>query len=61
MLQKPFENPKCGVILTGGKGCGKDTLGDFISQWVLGYKYAADYDSNEQWAPHDIDRMNKLL
>ncbi len=62
ILQKPFENPKCGVILTGGKGCGKDTLGDFFSRWVLGYTYAANYDSNQQfWERHDSGRMNKLF
>jgi hypothetical protein len=62
IVQKPFENPKSCLILTGGKGCGKDTLGDFLIEWVFGQMYSKNYDSNEQfWAPHDMGRMNKLF
>jgi hypothetical protein len=62
LLQTPFQNPKCGIILTGGMGCGKDTLGDFLSEFVIGRHLCCNYDSNEQfWAPHDTGRMNKLF
>jgi hypothetical protein len=62
VVQKPFENPKSCLILTGGKGCGKDTLGDFLIEWVFGQLYSKNYDSNDQfWAPHDMGRMNKLF
>jgi len=62
IVQKPFENPKSCLILTGGKGCGKDTLGDFLIEWVFGQIYSINYDSNDQfWAPHDMGRMNKLF
>jgi hypothetical protein len=62
ILQKPFENPKTAVILTGGKGCGKDTYGDFISEWIIGEKYYHNYTSTAQfWEKHDCDRMGKFF
>jgi len=62
LIQKPFENPGTAIILTGGKGCGKDTLGDFISECLLGRSYSHNYTSTRQfWDKHDTDRLNKLF
>jgi len=62
MIQKPFDNPGTAIIFTGAKGCGKDTLGDFIVDWLLGHILAHNYDSTEQyWEKHDTDRENRLF
>lgn len=62
ILQKPFENPLTSIILTGKQGCGKDTLGDFISEWLIGRNYSHNYTSTEQfWDNHDCGRMGKFF
>lgn len=62
MLQKPLENPKVALVLTGLKGCGKDTAIDFLMEFVIGSLYSKNYDSNEQFFDkHDIGRLNKFL
>ena len=62
LLQRPFENPKSAIVLVGEKGCGKDTLGDFLCDYIFGQTLAINYEDNEQfWAPHDSGRLNKLL
>lgn len=62
IIQRPFENPLMAIIMSGGKGCGKDTLGDFFSAWVLGSVYSKNYDSTTQfWDKHDVGRLNKLF
>jgi hypothetical protein len=62
IIQDPFNNSLMAVILSGGKGCGKDTLGDFLSEWVIGKAYSQNYDSTEQyWDKYDCGRMNKLF
>jgi len=62
LVQKPLENPKVALVITGLKGCGKDTLFDFLSQYVVGHKYSRNYDSNEQFFDkHDLGRQNKFL
>jgi hypothetical protein len=62
LLQRPFENSKTCIVLAGGKGCGKDTLGDFIGQHLLGASYFQNYDSTQQfWDKHDMGRFCKLL
>jgi hypothetical protein len=62
ILQKPFENPGTSIILTGKMGCGKDTLGDFISEWLIGRSYSHNYTSTEQfWDKHDCERMGKFF
>jgi phage/plasmid-associated DNA primase len=49
-------------VLAGGKGCGKDTLGDFIGQHLLGASYFQNYDSTQQfWDKHDMGRFCKLF
>jgi hypothetical protein len=62
ILQSPFKNSKACVILTGEKGCGKDTLGDFFSEWVFGREYSQNYTSTQQfWDKHDQGRLNKIF
>jgi len=62
ILQKPLENPKVAVVLTGLKGCGKDTPIDIFMEYVVGSLYSKNYDSNEQFFDkHDLGRLNKFL
>jgi hypothetical protein len=62
LIQRPFENPKTAIFLTGRKGCGKDTLGDFIIQWLVGNTYAHNYESTDQfWDKYDTARENRLF
>lgn len=62
LIQSPFDNPKTALVLTGRKGCGKDTLGDLIQEWVVGDLYCHNYTSTDQfWEKHDCDRLNKLF
>jgi len=62
MIQRPFENPGTAIFFTGAKGCGKDTLGDFLIQWIVGPTLAHNYDSTAQfWEKHDTSRENRVL
>jgi hypothetical protein len=62
MVQRPFQNPGTALIFTGAKGCGKDTLGDFLVQWIVGSALAHNYDSTAQfWEKHDTSRENRIL
>lgn len=62
ILQQPFENPLTSVILSGRKGCGKDTLGDFLQEWIIGDGLCHNYTTTTQfWDNYDCDRMGKFL
>ena len=62
LIQKPFDLPGVALIITGLKGCGKDTLFDFIMQYVIGSSYSHKYASNDQFFDrYDANRMNKFL
>ena len=62
LIQRPFELPGVALIITGTKGCGKDTLFDFIREFVIGNSYSFNYGSNEQFFDrHDANRMNKFF
>lgn len=62
ILQKPLENPKVALVLSGLKGCGKDTPIDIFMEHVVGALYSKNYDSNEQFFDkHDLGRLNKFL
>jgi hypothetical protein len=62
LIQNPFSNSMACVILSGGKGCGKDTLGDYIASHLIGREYSQNYTSTEQfWDKHDVGRLNKLF
>lgn len=62
IVQKPLDNPGVGIVLTGNKGVGKDTLFDFLMKFVLGKISSTNYDSNKQFFDkHDMGRKGKLL
>jgi len=62
LLQKPLENPKVAIVLSGLKGCGKDTPIDIFMEFVVGSLYSKNYDSNDQFFDkHDLGRLNKFL
>ena len=62
ILLKPTELPGVALLVTGGKGCGKDTVFDFFMQYVIGDCYSQNYSCNEQfWEKHNTGRMGKLF
>lgn len=62
LVQKPFDLPGVALIISGLKGCGKDTLFDFLLQFVIGQDYSFNYGSNEQFFDsHDTGRQGKFL
>jgi predicted AAA+ superfamily ATPase len=62
LIQKPFDLPGVALVISGLKGCGKDTLFDFLQQFVIGMDYSFNYGSNEQFFDsHDTGRQSKFL
>jgi len=62
LLNEPFVNPTCGVVMTGCMGGGKDFLGYLIGTHILGSLYYKQYGSNTQfWEKHDVGRQNKFF
>ena len=62
IIQRPYELPGVMLILSGGKGVGKDTLFDFLFAHVFGKKSSHNYTSNGQFfEKHDTGRQGKLL
>lgn len=62
LLQKPCELPGIALILTGEKGVGKDTLGDFLQKFVVGDALSTNYTTNAQFfGTHDMGKINKFL
>jgi len=62
LIQKPFELPGVALIISGDKGCGKDTAFDFIMEYIIGLPYSINYgDNNQFFGTHDIGRINKFL
>jgi len=62
IIQTPYNKTGTCLIFTGAKGCGKDTFGDFIVEWVIGIERAHTYDSTSQfWDKHDISRENRFM
>ncbi len=62
LLQKPQELPGVAIILNGQKGAGKDTLGDFIGEYVIGSRYYQNYQNQAQYFnKHDELKVNKYL
>jgi hypothetical protein len=62
MLQKPYDLPKVSLVFSGAKGCGKDTLFDFLGKWVIGDSY---YHNNTKtssiFEKHSTECMSKVL
>jgi hypothetical protein len=62
LLQKPFELPGVAIIISGEKGCGKDTTFDLVGQYVIGSKHFFNYQSNKQFFDaYDTNRKDKFL
>jgi Family of unknown function (DUF5906) len=62
MVQKPLELPGVAIILNGQKGAGKDTLGDFLGEFVIGLKHYQNYSNQSQYFDkHDESKANKFL
>lgn len=62
LMQKPFDLPGVGLIFTGSKGVGKDTLWDFFMEFVIGQIYSFNYtDTKMFFEKHDTNLMNKFL
>lgn len=62
LLQQPFDLPGVGLIFTGQKGVGKDTLNDFMLGYVVGESHGRNYENSKQFfAPHDTGRRDKFF
>ena len=62
MLQKTEELPGVALIFNGQKGAGKDTLGDFLGEYIIGLKYYHNYSNQLQYFDkHDENKANKVL
>lgn len=63
LIQKPFDITGTGLVLTGVKGCGKDTLFDFFMKYVIGHSYTMNYGCGgaQFFDKHDTGRMNKFV
>ena len=61
-IQKPAELPGVAMIFSGAKGCGKDTLFDFLGEFVYGSRYYSNYDRTiKLFEKHDTQRMGKIF
>jgi len=62
LLQKPMELPGVSLIFNGQKGAGKDTLGEFIGEFIIGIQYYQNYSNQSQYFDkHDVFKANKFL
>ena len=62
LVQRPTDLPGVGLVLTGEKGVGKDTFGDFLQEFVVGRHLSTNYTTNKQFfGTHDTGKLNKFL
>lgn len=62
LLQRPLELPGVALILTGAKGCGKDTLLNFVVRTLLGPALAVSYDRVDAlFNTFDVGSMHKVV
>ena len=62
LLQQPTDLPGVALVLTGAKGIGKDTFGDFLQEFVVGKHLSTNYTTNKQFfGTHDTGKLNKFL
>ena len=62
LVQKPQELPGVALIFIGQKGAGKDTLGDFIGEYIIGLKHYQNFSNQSQYFDkHDETKANKYL
>jgi hypothetical protein len=62
LIQKPKELPGVALIFIGQKGAGKDTLGDFLGEYIIGLKHYQNFSNQSQYFDkHDDTKANKIL
>lgn len=62
LLQQPLDLPGVALVLTGDKGIGKDTFGDFLQWFIVGKHLSTNYTTNKQFfGTHDTGKLNKFL
>lgn len=62
LIQKPLELPGVALIFNGQKGAGKDTLGDFIGEYIIGLKHYQNFSNQSQYFDrHDESKAKKFL
>jgi hypothetical protein len=62
MVQKPLENAQTAIVVSGDHGVGKDMLGRFIGDFVVGPAYYQNYTDSEQfWEKHDTATEGKVF
>lgn len=62
LLQKPMDLPGVAIIFNGQKGVGKDTIGDFLGEYVIGNKHYQNYSNQLQYFDkHDESKAHKYL
>ena len=62
MIQKPYDIPKTCLVITGLENTGKDTLFDFIGNFIVGNQLFTNYNkTNQLFEKHDTLRANKVL
>ena len=62
LLPYPTDLPGVALVLTGSKGIGKDTFGDFLQEFVVGRYLSTNYTTNKQFfGTHDTGKLNKFL
>ena len=61
MLQKPLDLPGVAVVITGPKGCGKETLLNFVLRSLLGPALGVNYDNVQAlFNTYDTGSMHKV-
>lgn len=61
MLQHPLDLPGVAVIITGAKGCGKETLLNFVLRALLGPALGVNYDNVQAlFNTYDTGSMHKV-
>lgn len=62
MVQQPLENAQTAIVVSGDHGVGKDMLGRFIGEFVVGSAYYQNYTNSDQfWEKHDTATEGKIF
>jgi hypothetical protein len=62
LIQKPQDLPGVALIFIGQKGAGKDTLGDFFGEYIIGLKNYQNFSNQTQYFDkYDETKNNKFL
>lgn len=62
ILQKPFDLPEVGLVITGSKGTGKDVYANFFMNFVLGESHCDTVTNpTHLFGDYAVSRFNKFL